>query len=76
MVEISRTAGLDEAALRWQGHDVLLGLLAEGGLAIVGHASRVEAPMVCGAMTRTQDRRYGDASLAFYELSADPEATA
>jgi len=52
-----------------------LGLLAEGGLAIVGHASRVEAPRVCGTMTRTQDRRYGDASLAFYELSADPEAT-
>jgi 16S rRNA (guanine966-N2)-methyltransferase len=48
-----------------------LGLLAEGGVAVVGHASRVEAPEVCGRMVRTQDRRYGDASLAFYELEAE-----
>ncbi|MEX2430561.1 MAG: 16S rRNA (guanine(966)-N(2))-methyltransferase RsmD [Dehalococcoidia bacterium] len=46
-----------------------LGLLQEGGTVVAGHASRVEAPEVCGRMVRTQDRRYGDASLAFYEMS-------
>ena len=38
-----------------------LGLLAEGGMAVVGHASRVAAPEVCGQLVRVQDRRYGDA---------------
>ncbi len=45
-----------------------MGLLAEDGIAVVGHASRVQAPEVCGRMVRAQDRRYGDASLAFYEM--------
>ena len=44
-----------------------LGLLTEDGIAVVGHSSRVQAPEVCGRMVRVQDRRYGDASLAFYE---------
>lgn len=48
-----------------------LGMLAEGGIAIVGHASRVEAPETCGRLVRMQDRRYGDASLAFYEVVAE-----
>lgn len=48
-----------------------LGLLAEEGIAVVGHASRVQAPEACGRMVRTQDRRYGDASLAFYEVRQD-----
>ena len=46
-------------------------LLGHGGLAIVGHASRVEAPGRCGLMHRWQDRRYGDASLAFYRREAE-----
>ena len=48
-----------------------LGLLADEGVAVVGHASRVEAPVRLGAMVRWQDRRYGDSSLAFYRV-ADP----
>ena len=47
------------------------GLLEDGGIAIVGHATRVEAPEVCGRLVRFQDRRYGDASLAFYEMGAE-----
>ena len=46
-------------------------LLCDGGIAIVGHASRVEAPGRCGLMHRLQDRRYGDASLAFYRREAE-----
>jgi 2-aminoadipate transaminase len=42
MVEISHTAGLDEAALRWQEQGVLLSLLAEGALA-VGAGSPTDA---------------------------------
>ena len=42
MVETTPIAGLDEAALRWQGQDVLLGLLAEGALA-VGAGSPTDA---------------------------------
>ena len=48
-----------------------LGLLAEDGIAIVGHASRVAAPERCGAMERWQDRRYGDATLAFYSVPVE-----
>ena len=46
-----------------------LGLLAEDGVVVVGHASRVDAPERCGALERWQDRRYGDATLAFYRVS-------
>lgn len=46
-----------------------LGLLGEDGIAIVGHASRVEAPERLGVLERWQDRRYGDASLAFYRTA-------
>lgn len=49
------------------------GLLAEDGMAIVGHASRVEAPERLGVMHRWQDRRYGDASLAFYSVAEAKE---
>lgn len=49
-------------------------LLGEDGVAIVGHASRVEAPERCGAMHRWQDRRYGDASLAFYRHESEAAA--
>jgi 16S rRNA (guanine966-N2)-methyltransferase len=52
-----------------------LGLLAEDGIAIVGHASRVEAPERLGVLERWQDRKYGDASLAFYR-AVDDEVTA
>ena len=43
-----------------------LDLLAAGGMAVVGHAARVQAPEVCGSLLRVQDRRYGDSALAFY----------
>lgn len=46
-----------------------LGLLAEDGVVVVGHASRVDAPERCGVLERWQDRRYGDATLAFYRVS-------
>jgi 16S rRNA (guanine966-N2)-methyltransferase len=49
-------------------------LLAGDGIAIVGHASRVEAPERCGSMQRWQDRRYGDASLAFYRPESEVAA--
>lgn len=45
-----------------------LGLLHKEGIAIVGHASRVAAPGRLGVLERWQDRRYGDASLAFYRI--------
>jgi 16S rRNA (guanine966-N2)-methyltransferase len=51
-----------------------LGLLGEDGIAIVGHASRVTAPERLGVLERWQDRRYGDASLAFYR-TAETEVT-
>lgn len=47
------------------------GLLSEGGLLVCGHASRVPAPERCGRLVRVQDRRYGDASLAFYQREED-----
>ena len=49
-------------------------LLGEEGIAIVGHASRIEAPERCGSMHRWQDRRYGDASLAFYRPESEESA--
>jgi 16S rRNA (guanine966-N2)-methyltransferase len=53
-----------------------LTLLSDDGIAVVGHASRVEAPERLGSLERWQDRRYGDCSLAFYrraeEESAEP----
>ena len=45
-----------------------LDLLADDAVVVVGHASRVEAPGVCGQLVRDQDRRYGDSSLAFYSV--------
>jgi 16S rRNA (guanine966-N2)-methyltransferase len=51
-------------------------LLSEGGLLVCGHASRVEAPARCGRLVRVQDRRYGDASLAFYQMEQDVEERA
>lgn len=42
-------------------------LVGSDGLVVVGHATRTPSPERCGALVRTQDRRYGDASLAFYE---------
>jgi 16S rRNA (guanine966-N2)-methyltransferase len=50
-----------------------LNLLAEEGLAIVGHATREKAPERCGRLVRTQDRRYGDSSLAFYAVTNSEE---
>ena len=50
-----------------------LGLLADGGMAIVGHASRTPAPERCGSLVRWADRRYGDSSLAFYSADASEE---
>jgi 16S rRNA (guanine(966)-N(2))-methyltransferase RsmD len=47
-----------------------IGMLGEDGIAIVGHASRVRAPERCGVLERWQDRRYGDATLAFYRIAA------
>lgn len=52
-----------------------LDLLAEEGLAIVGHATREKAPGRCGRLVRTQDRRYGDSSLAFYVVANSEETT-
>lgn len=51
------------------------GLLTENGIVVVGHAARVPAPEACGALTRWQDRRYGDSSLAFYRHGT-PETAA
>jgi len=42
------------------------GLLQPEAIVVVGHASRVPSPDVCGSLQRWQDRQYGDASLAFY----------
>lgn len=50
------------------------GLLAEGAVVVVGHPSRSEAPSRCGALALTQDRRYGDSSLAFYESAGEAAA--
>ena len=52
-----------------------LGLLAEEGMAVVGHASRVTAPERCGRMSRWDDRRYGDTSLAFYSVASEETET-
>jgi 16S rRNA (guanine(966)-N(2))-methyltransferase RsmD len=49
-----------------------LHLLADDGMAVVGHASRVQAPERCGTLSRWADRKYGDSSLAFYS-SAEPD---
>ena len=51
-----------------------LEMLGDDGVAIVGHASRVEAPERCGSMHRWQDRRYSDASLAFYRYESEGAA--
>ena len=53
-----------------------LGLLAEDGMAVVGHASRVVAPERLGVMKRWQDRRYGDSSLAFYHVAQSERVAA
>ena len=45
------------------------GLLAPDAVVVVGHPSRAAAPAQCGPLTLTQDRRYGDSSLAFYEAA-------
>lgn len=42
------------------------GVLAEGGVLVCGHASRVPAADRCGDLVKRDDRRYGDSSLAFY----------
>jgi 16S rRNA (guanine966-N2)-methyltransferase len=52
-----------------------IGMLVGDGIAIVGHASRVRAPERCGVLERWQDRRYGDATLAFYRVSPDDQNT-
>ena len=52
-----------------------LGLLAEEGMAVVGHASRVAAPERCGRMSRWDDRRYGDTSLAFFSVASEETET-
>jgi 16S rRNA (guanine966-N2)-methyltransferase len=51
-----------------------LGLLGDDGIAIVGHASRVATPERLGVLERWQDRKYGDASLAFYRVAEDEVA--
>ena len=51
-----------------------LKLLGEDGIAVVGHASRVKAPVRLGSLERWQDRRYGDCSLAFYRVLAEAES--
>ena len=48
------------------------GLLAEDAIVVVGHPSRVPPPGRCGGLSLSQDRRYGDSSLAFYEVASDP----
>lgn len=53
-----------------------LELLAEEGIAVVGHSSRVEAPERLGVMAKWQDRRYGDSSLAFYSAVEREEVAA
>ena len=53
-----------------------LELLGEDGIAVVGHASRVEAPERLGVLERWQDRRYGDCSLAFYSVVERERAAA
>jgi 16S rRNA (guanine966-N2)-methyltransferase len=41
-------------------------LLQPEAVVVVGHATRVPSPERCGGLIRSQDRRYGDSSLAFY----------
>ena len=50
-------------------------LLNSGAMVVVGHSSRVPSPAHCGGLIRQQDRRYGDASLAFYTQQT-PQADA
>ena len=50
------------------------GLLAADAVVVVGHPSRAEASPRCGPLALTQDRRYGDSSLAFYQASAGSAA--
>jgi 16S rRNA G966 N2-methylase RsmD len=42
------------------------GLLAPGGLVVIEHARRSEAPDAAGRLTRTRDLVSGDSALAFY----------
>lgn len=46
------------------------GLLQKDGLLVVGHSSRVQSASQCSGLVRWQDRRYGDASLAFYRYES------
>ena len=49
-------------------------LLRDGGMLVCGHATRTVAADRCGAMVKWDDRRYGDASLAFYSIEAEAAA--
>ena len=42
------------------------GFVHSDSVVVVGHSSREPAPLSCGALSLSQDRRYGDSGLAFY----------
>ena len=46
-------------------------LLKPDAIVVVGHSSRVASAVRCGGLLRTQDRRYGDSSLAFYTRNGE-----
>lgn len=50
------------------------GVLEERGVLVCGHASRVPADDRCGVLAKWDDRRYGDASLAFYSREGEVPA--
>jgi 16S rRNA (guanine(966)-N(2))-methyltransferase RsmD len=55
-------AAVITAAARW---------LAPGGLLVLEHARRIDAPSSAGGLSRVRDLTSGDSALAFYEPDAD-----
>ena len=47
------------------------GVLAEDGILVCGHASRMSADDACGPLAKWDERRYGDSSLAFYSRTGE-----
>ncbi len=44
------------------------GLIAEGGMVVVGHSRFLELPAEIGCLRRVTHRRYGDNVVEFYQL--------
>ena len=50
-----------------------IGLIAQEGVVIAGHSSRLELPAACGNLQQTIHRRYGDNVVDFYTYHGGPE---